>query len=169
METNIAERVLRETDDFAGARHLVEIEGLSSPQVCNLLNRLVANMDPGEHYLEVGTWKGRTLFSAAHGNAGKVCVGCDKFRFWGKFTGPGVLAKRAFYDNMKRYAPGAAEVRFHHMTSRELFDRALVPRPVGVYFYDGDHSYEATYHGVTAGAPLLSQRAFVVVDDWNDR
>jgi hypothetical protein len=39
---------------------------------------------------------------------------------------------------------------------------------VGVYFYDGDHSYESTFHGVVSAAPLLSVRAVLLVDDWND-
>ena len=42
MDPNIAERLLRETDDFRGAQHLVDVEGMSSPKVCTFLNRLVA-------------------------------------------------------------------------------------------------------------------------------
>jgi hypothetical protein len=168
MVHNIAEQILLETDDFRDARHLVDIEGLSSPKVCNFLNRLVANLAPGERYLEIGTWKGRTLFSAAFGNHGKVCVGCDKFRLWGKFTGPGWLARRAMLHNITHYRDKGATVHFHHMTSRALFAGGYVPASVGIYFYDGDHSYEETHHGMEAGARLLSPRAVVLVDDWND-
>jgi hypothetical protein len=54
------------------------------------------------------------------------------------------------------------------MRSRRLFARGLVPGPIGVYFYDGGHSYRETRHGIVAAAPLLSRRAAVLVDDWND-
>ena len=168
MQTNIAERILTETNDLSGARDLVDIEGLSSPRVCNLLNRLVAGMAPGEHYLEIGTWKGRTLLSAAHGNAGRLCIACDKFRFWGKFTGPGFLARRALLRNVARHRAGAAQVEFHAMTSRELFRRELVRAPIGVFFYDGDHSYAETRHAVMSVEPYLSQRSVLVIDDWAD-
>jgi hypothetical protein len=63
MNINHAERLLRETRDFAGraasggrSRHV-------EPKVCQLLNALVRCMDPGEQYLEVGSWHGRTLLS----------------------------------------------------------------------------------------------------------
>jgi hypothetical protein len=168
MDSNIAERVLTESSDFATARALVDIEGLSSPRVCALLNRLVAEMDPEEHYLEIGTWKGRTLLSAARHNAGRRCIACDKFRFWGRFTGPGFLARRSLYRNLRRYAKGSAHIEFHAVTSRELFRRELVRAPVGVFFYDGDHSYEETHHAIVSVEKYLSPRSVLVVDDWAD-
>lgn len=168
MESNIAERVLTESSDFFSARPLVDIEGLSSPKVCAFLNRLVGEMDPGEHYLEIGTWKGRTLLSAARHNAGRLCIACDKFRFWGRFTGPGFLARRSLYRNLRRYADGSARIEFHAMTSRELFRRELVRPPVGVFFYDGDHSYEETHHAIVSAERYLSPRSVLVVDDWAD-
>src|SRR5438094_10191599 len=73
MDTNVAERLLRETDDFRDAVHLVDVDGMSSAKVCAFLNRLVASMDPCENYLEIGTWKGRTLLSAATDNTDRVC------------------------------------------------------------------------------------------------
>src|SRR5262245_35296777 len=92
--------LLEAHDYFRSAKPLVDIEGLSSHRVCNLLNYLVAELGSDECYLEVGTWKGRTLMSAAFGNRGKLCIGCDRFRFWGRFTGPGCIAKRALMRNI---------------------------------------------------------------------
>ncbi len=95
-------------------------------------------------------------------------MGCDRFRFWGRFTGPGFLAKRALFDNIARYKEHSAAIEFHAMSSSRLFREHRVERPVGVYFYDGDHSYGGTHHGMMAAAPLLSERAVLLVDDWND-
>jgi hypothetical protein len=168
MDTNAAEKLLRETDDFRDATHLVEVDGMSSPKVCNLLNRLVASMGPDEHYLEIGTWKGRTLLSAAHGNLGRLCFGCDKIRLWGRFTGFGFEVRRSLLANVARHRGRGAEVKLFLTTSRELFARHLVPCPVGVYFYDGGHTYAETHHGIVSAAPILSRRAVILVDDWND-
>jgi hypothetical protein len=168
MEHNIAKLILEQHADFETATHLVDIPGLSSPRVCRFLNELVRQMDPDETYLEVGTFKGRTLLSAAWDNRGKHCVGCDKFRLWGRFTGPGFLARRALFSNVSKHRARTARIEFHPITSRELFARDLVRGPVGVYFYDGDHSYEGTHHGVTAAARLLSRRSVLVMDDYND-
>jgi hypothetical protein len=168
METNIAHALLEEYRDFEGARLPVDVEGMSSPRVCSFLNQLVARMDPGEQYLEIGTWKGRTLLSAALGNSGRVCIGCDHFRFWGRFTGPGFLARRELYRNIERYRRQIGEVRFHEMRSQKLFAQGAIKGSVGVYFYDGDHTERGTYSSVVSVAPLLSRRAVLLMDDWND-
>jgi hypothetical protein len=168
MMQNIAHAVLEEHDDFTDARHLVEVDGLSSPQVCNFLNRLVSRLEGDACYLEVGTFRGLTLLSAAVDNDGRRCIGCDKFRLYGRYTGWGLLAKRALTRNIARYRHRTAEITFHHATSRELFAESRVQGPVGVYFYDGDHSFDGTRHGIVSAAPLLDTRAVVIVDDWND-
>jgi hypothetical protein len=168
MKTNIAAEVLQENDYFRNAQGLVDVEGLSSNRVCNFLNQLVARMDEDECYLEVGTWQGRTLLSAAVNNPKQLCIGCDRFRPWGRFTGFGHAAKQRLMQNIERYRARSAEVRFFHMTSRELFAERRIPKPVGVYFYDGDHSYSGTFHGVVAGSAFMAERAVLLVDDWND-
>lgn len=168
MLDNIAEQLLAANDDYQDARPLVDIEGLSSARVCRFLNDLVRGMDATESYLEVGTWKGKTLLSAAYENQGKVCIACDKFRVLGRFTGLGCLAKQALYRNIERYEAQSAEIIFHHTTSARLFRERRVTGPIGVYFYDGDHSFAGTYHGISAAIPCLSQRSVVLVDDWND-
>lgn len=166
MLTNQIEALLDATNDFQGARHLVAIPGMSSPKVCNLLNRLVSRMDPGERYLEVGCWRGRTLLSAAIHNRDRVCVACDKFRAFGRYTGFGFAARRALRANLERYRGRRATVWFHDMRSAAFFARPPLG-PVGVYFYDGAHSYRETRRSIAAGSRWLSPRAAVLVDDWN--
>jgi hypothetical protein len=168
MDSNIADRLLRETNDFEGARPLVDVEGLSSAKLCRFLNALVARMAPGEQYLEIGTWKGRTLLSAAVGNRGRVCVACDRFRVWGRYTGWGHVARRALQDNIARYRGDCAEIRVFDMRSERFFARPRGVCQVGVYFYDGDHSFAGTRRGIALGAGLLARRAVVLVDDWKD-
>ncbi len=167
MIANIAERLLVETDEFRGATPVVDVPGMSSPKVCTFLNRLVAHLPAGERYLEVGTWQGLTLLSAAYRNLDKVCIGCDKFRLWGRWTGLGWTARRAFLANLRRLRGDCGYVHLYEMTDQTLFSRGLVQGPIGVYFYDGDHSAPGTRHGIAAAAPLLSRRAVVLVDDWN--
>jgi len=168
MKANALERLLAETNDFAASRHIVNVEGMSSARHCTLLNRLVTAMDPGEHYLEIGTWRGRTLISAAYQNQGRLCIGCDTFRFYGRFTGWGFQARRALFANIERFRTDSAEICMYAMRSRALFRRGLVPAPIGVYFYDGNHSRRGTMHGILAAAPLLSRRSVLLMDDWND-
>ncbi|HET6150648.1 MAG TPA: class I SAM-dependent methyltransferase [Polyangia bacterium] len=167
MNENVAKRLLDETNDFDGARPVVEVVGMSSPKVCNFLNRLVAAMPADERYLEVGTWQGLTLLSAAYQNIDKVCIACDKFRFWGRWTGLGWRARRSFMSNLRRYRDRCAYIDFHHTTCERLFAEEMVQAPIGVYFFDGDHSQTGTRVGIAAAGAVLSERAVVLVDDWN--
>ena len=166
MQINQVEQLLAATSDFADARHLVDVPGMSSPKLCNLLNRLVARMDDGERYVEVGVWRGRTLLSAASGNQGRLCIGCDKFRLFGRYTGFGYRARRALRAQLNESRPNRANIWFYDMRSSAFFKRQDLS-PVGVYFYDGDHSYRGTRQSLAAGARWLSPRAAVLVDDWN--
>jgi hypothetical protein len=159
--------LLQETNDFEHARPLVDVPGMSSAKVCALLNRLVSRMDPGEHYLEVGSWQGRTLLSAAMHNRGRLCVACDKFRAFGRYTGFGFRARRGLRRNLARYRENRATIHFYDMPSSRFFRRPRVGGTVGVFFYDGDHSYKGTRESVAAGARWLSERAALLVDDWN--
>ncbi len=168
MHENIALELLTRHRDFEHARPVVDVPGLSSAKVCAFLNQLVANMDPEEHYLEIGTFQGRTLLSAAYGNRDRRCVACDRFRFWGKFTGPGFVARRRLLQNLKRYEDRCAEIRFFDMSHRRLFEQSLVPSPVGVFFYDGDHSYRETRFAIVAASRTLSRRSVLLMDDFND-
>jgi hypothetical protein len=168
MDQDTLPQLLRRHRDFVDARPLVDVPGLSSPRVCNLLNALVRELDPREAYLEVGTWQGLTLLSAALGNFGRTCIGCDKFRFYGRFTGWGLAAKRALRRNIQRYRGYTADIHFHHTTAERLFAERLVSTPVGIYFYDADHSYRGTRHGIEAATAFLAERCLVVLDDWND-
>lgn len=166
MQTNQVEQLLAATSDFADAKHLVDVPGMSSPKLCNLLNGLVARMDDDERYLEIGVWRGRTLLSAAYGNQGRLCIGCDKFRLFGRYTGFGYRARRALRAHLDESRPNRATIWFYDMRSSAFFKRQALG-PVGVYFYDGDHSYRGTRQSIAAGARWLSPRAAVLVDDWN--
>jgi len=168
MDRNHAADILEEHAQFDGVGPLVEVGGMSSPRVCHFLNRLVAQIEPGECYLEVGTWRGLTLLSAAYGNLGRPCIGCDKFRFWGRFSGWGFAAKRSLRSNLERYRDQCGPIVFHAMTSERMFRAHPPPAPVGVYFYDGDHSHAGTARGITMAAPYLARRSVLLVDDWND-
>lgn len=41
-------------------------------------------MDPGEVYLENGSWQGPAQLSAALDDHDRVCVACDRFRPFGR-------------------------------------------------------------------------------------
>lgn len=125
--------------------------GFSSSRVEHLLNRLVQAMPQDECYLEVGTLEGRTLEAASVGNDGKTLIGvdpCEKYD-----TEP-----NGFGEN----------VLFVRSTWQDLFARPSAPdsMPLGLVFYDGDHSVNQTWQFMLKTEPLADE-AVLVLDDWD--
>jgi hypothetical protein len=80
----------------------------------------------------------------------------------------GMLARSArdeLADNLRRYTPGARMQLVEGDCFRLLADAQAVPEPVGVYFYDGGHTWLAHYLALGVVEPLLADEALVLVDD----
>lgn len=128
---------------------LSQRRGFSSCRVEHLLNKLVAALPDGECYLEVGVLEGRTLEAAAAGNPDKRLYGFD----------PCIK-----YDHVPSGFP--KNVTFIRAPWEQITSH-LVPEPIGVAFYDGDHSAEATAKFLDEIADFLAGEAVVVLDDWD--
>jgi hypothetical protein len=106
-------------------------------------------MPKDEMYLEVGTLEGRTLEAAAHGNDGKTLYGvdpCEKYETIPEGFGPNVTFVRA---------------RWEAFLSQPLI------MPIGLCFYDGDHSADQTRYFMEAVQEHLADEAVLVLDDWD--
>lgn len=120
--------------------------GFSSSRVEHLLNQLVGLMPKDEVYFEVGVLHGRTLEAASIGNDDKRLIGCDPCIKYDVLPAP-------FSPNVKFVREGWRDV--------PLLD------PIGVAFYDGDHSEYETSQFLTTIEPFLADEAVVVLDDWD--
>lgn len=147
-----------------GLRHALDpvrgVPGMTSLKKQRLLRLAFSCIGPGECYLEVGTFLGKSLISAARGNGNPPIYACDNFSEFGHYNSP-----EALRSNLERY--GLAEsVTFFDADFREVLNRPNIKEPVGLYFYDGAHDAESQYDGIVQAEPLLSDEALVVVDDW---
>jgi len=131
------------------------VEGLSEENNLALLRLAARHLAPGECYLEAGTYLGRSLIGAALGT-GATCIGIDNFSF--ADSDPEGLAA-----NIERFGVGDRVRVIHGDTVTALRDEAIPP--VGVFFYDADHSTEATRAALEAITSRLAETALVVVDD----
>jgi len=131
---------------------ILQLDGLSSPKVWHLLNNLAAQ---AKNYLEVGLYKGSTLIAALHGNEHLTAYGVDNFCMFPK-------KRQDFYDNTKDY-----QGRFT-MLEQDCWtvDLTQLP-PIDLFFYDGDHSFEAQYKAIEYFYPAMADEFTYVCDDWN--
>jgi predicted O-methyltransferase YrrM len=131
------------------------VEGLSEENNLALIGLAARYLETGECYVEAGTYRGRSLIAAALAGDAE-CIGIDNFSF--DDSDPGAL--RA---NLERFGV-AGRARMLDGDAVAVLDQADLP-PVGVFFYDADHSTEATLAAFTAVIPHLAGRALIVADN----
>jgi hypothetical protein len=132
--------------------------GWASAGLLHILNYAVTNcLEGSEEYLEVGTYCGRSLCGALDGNTANAQV-IDPFEL---FLPDGLV----IYDNWYR------TIKKNNIDNRIRLHKTLVEDyqgnmpPIGIYLYDGDHEYGATYRGLTHMQKYLSDQAVIIVDD----
>lgn len=128
-----------------------ELKGLSSPKVRHLLNNLASQ---AKSYLEVGVYLGGTLRAALHSNTHLYAVAIDNFCMKPQ-------CRQEFFDNTEML-----KFKFIEEDSFKV-DLSLIEQPIEVYFYDADHSFEATYKAVEYYLPVMADEFVMVIDDWN--
>jgi predicted O-methyltransferase YrrM len=131
------------------------IEGLSEENNLALLALSASCLAAGECYVEAGSYRGRSLIAAALGGAG-TAIGIDNFSF--DDSDPAGLEA-----NLQRFGVGDRVRVIDGDTVAVLREHRLPP--IGVFFYDADHSTAATRAALDAVRPLLASPALIVVDD----
>lgn len=162
------ERFLRELprlfDDYPRSEHprdrrfakvLEDVPGLATENCLALLNLAAACLEPGESYVEAGSFRGTSLISAGLGT-GAPLVGIDRFSMEG--------SSRALLE-ANLTAAGLEATIVESDVLEALRGNALEGVRAGVFYYDADHAYEVALEALRAARAHLAPRALVVVDD----
>lgn len=150
-----------ELPDDAFEKVIAEVDGMSTPHSLTLLNEAVRHLGPDEYYLEVGTYRGRSLIGAMLGHEHDRFVAIENFR---EFGFDPEIAQATVLDTLEKWGV-RDRVRFLRGEAFSVLPRGVTPGPVGVYFYDGAHSRLAQYLGLAVAEPWLADEALVIVDD----
>ena len=140
---------------FAGV--LEGVPGLGCENNLALIALASSLREPGESYVEAGTYRGTSLIAAMLGRSADV-VGIDDFSFR-EGTRAGLDA------NLERFGFRAEASVLEGDLFELLREEALEDRRVGVFFYDAAHSYRAHLDALRLVEPWLAPRALVIVDD----
>ncbi len=172
MDLTALERVREHFDDFEHPtcfvnpsfdldRFLLPPEGQTTVFIGHLLNYATSLLEPGEAHLTIGVLFGRSLAYTINGHQDKVHYACDNF-CWG----PGV---RERFLAWLWESSSMGVVRFVELDSTVFLrhEPPLIRHPVGLFFYDADHSYESTLQSLRLAEPYLAREAAIVLDDTN--
>ncbi len=129
--------------------------GMAAENKVALLNAAAGQLGVGEIYLEVGAFRGTTIIGAASGNPDERFVTVDNFS---QFSG----TREQFWEAVK--ASGCNDIELREGDFRR-FLRTELDETVGVYFYDGPHSFLDQFDALELIVPHLANEALVIVDD----
>jgi hypothetical protein len=151
-----------EAGHYSVSRALLDVAppfGYSSPKVRELLNRMVRQNTPKMTYLEVGVNAGSTFFPAVYRNRSRA-VAVDN---WSYDSG----MEDVFLEKLEKSQRSETNAKRLSFIKGDAFsiDLNLIPFPVTVYFYDGDHGRQAQYQAINYYAPVLADQFVFVVDD----
>ncbi len=143
------------------AKIVETVDGMSTEHTLTVLNLAASLLPTGESYLEVGSYRGRSVVGAALGNPDRAFTAIENFREFGLEPAESERLLRAALRDWDV----ADQVRLLRGDAFRLMTRDAVPGPVGVYFYDGAHSRLAQHLGLGLAEPVLADEALVVIDD----
>lgn len=139
-----------------------DVEGMTTPNEVAVLNLAARLLPPGEAYLEVGSFRGRSICGAMRGVEGRRFYAVENFVEFGML---GERARADLMRNLERHATGTDLTLLEGDAFALLTSPGRVASPVGVYFYDGEHTTIAHYLALGVAEPLLADDALVLVDD----
>ena len=139
-----------------------DVVGYTSAGELAVLNAAARVMPPDECYLEVGSYKGRSMCAAVQGVSDRTFYVLENYLEFGM---QGQQAREELERNLEAHA-SHADVRLLEGNCFELLRRpGIIDRPVGVYFYDGEHTGLSHYLALGIIEPWLADEAIVLVDD----
>jgi predicted O-methyltransferase YrrM len=139
-----------------------EVPGFTTPSELAVLSTAARVLPADEVYLEVGTFKGRSICAAMLDAEGKDLVAVENFQEFG------MVGQEARAELMRHVGARRAgrSLRLVDGDCFEVLRRpGLLERPVGAYFYDGAHTGLAHWLALAVVEPLLADEALVLVDD----
>ena len=139
---------------------LARVRGMSTFTLAGIINEAVRHMPADQSYVNVGTWQGFTLFAGMLGNPTKRCIGVDNFS---ETVGPEFgNVRETFLERFEAW----------RSPSHEFFEEDYVDYfeshhrgPVGVYLYDGEHSFENQLRALEVAEPYFADGCLIFIDD----
>lgn len=138
------------------------VAGYTAKNELAVLNLAASMLPAGEAYLEVGTFKGRSMVGAVRDNSDTIFYAMENFLEFGM---SGQEARAELMENLRTYGAHADVRLLEGDNFRLMAEPNIVDQPIGVYFYDGEHTLLAHYLALAAVEPLLADEALILVDD----
>lgn len=139
---------------------LAGIPKMSTFTIGGIVNAAVSDMRRDCAFVNVGVWHGYTFLAGLHGNGDARAVAIDNFSEFQTLGNP----RREFLRHLREVA-GERQL-FIERDYRDVL-RDGFGESIGVYMYDGAHTYEDQLDGLRLAEPFFADGCIVIVDDAN--
>lgn len=133
-----------------------QTEGMATENKLAVLDLAASMMEEGEVFVEVGTFRGTSIIGAAMRNSSRSFIAIDNFSQFGG-------SEEECLGNLRRF--NCSNVGLINDDAWSAIERGMIRSPVGVYFYDGEHTFDQQWRALDMITTHLSDRALVVIDD----
>lgn len=130
---------------------------MSTLAVGAIICECVRRMPSDSCYLNIGTWRGFSLFAGMAGNPEKHCIGVDSFV---QFGGP----RRTFLRRFQKLR--STSHHFFDVDWRQYMQLQHTAK-IGVLFYDAAHDEKSQLDALIMSDPLIIMGGIIIVDDTN--
>lgn len=130
---------------------------MSTFAVGAIVNECVRRMPTDACYLNIGTWRGYSLFAGMAENTDKQCIGVDSFVQFGE-------PRAAFLRDFQKLR--SAHHSFFDVDWREYMQKKHTEK-IGVLFYDGAHDEQSQFDAMVDADPFIIHHGIIIVDDTN--
>jgi hypothetical protein len=138
---------------------------MTTVKVRKLLNNLVGFLPQEESYLEIGIHQGGTLIPALAGHKTAEAIACDN---WTQFENTQYgSAKAIFHQNIAKHQGRLPAIRVVDLDIWKFLAAPEFKKPLGLVFYDGDHTEDSQRKIWTAIQPYLGENAIMIIDDYD--
>jgi len=135
---------------------MAQVDGMCPGETLQLLNILVHNyVLPSERYLEIGTWKGRTVIGALLNNDREATV-IDPLTFDDSNV--------VFYRNI-REAGVDTRISFFQKPWEHVIQTYPQSQVFSLFFFDGDHGDRSTFNAWEAWLSFCTDECILIADD----
>ena len=160
--------------DQITVKELLRYETMSRISVGFLINQICKTLNEGQIYLNIGVWRGFSMFSGMINTECEV-IGVDNFSFdyIHKKNSKGNLeesnlTKKYFFESFNKIKKN--NHYFHNLDYKKFFyNWEKEKKGINFYYYDGEHSYKNQLENLEIADNFLVKESITVVDDFNEQ
>jgi len=149
---------------------LKSLETMSRISIGFLINKIAKNLTKDQLYLNIGVWRGFSMFSAML-NTSCFVYGVDDFSHEA-LRRPNLkelnFTKNYFHKNFNKFKN--ASKHFFYDMDYHVFFKEFEKKNKGIdfYYYDAGHTYKAQYDNLCIAHNFFKKNCLILIDDYNE-